>query len=333
MRIRYLQQGLEILAPAKVNLFLEILGKRADGFHELETLMCPISLVDRVRIQPAKHSDIRLTLSLPHRHAADARVGTENEKLEPPADPAWEIPQENNLVVRAAELVRKAVGTRLGCDILLEKQIPAAAGLGGGSSDAAAVVVGCLALWQEFDRELAHRICAELGSDIPFFLGDKSGCGLQLATGRGEICEVVHAKPKCQFVVTHPPAGCSTRQIYEDFRKETGNRHSSEIVQACEDGQFQKIGAAMFNALQSTASRVSPWIETQLSLLRRLSPHVLMSGSGSSCFALLAAGASLNRPRESFIEEVIQSGIERVYEVESFYCPSIESQLTGGPKQ
>ncbi|MEZ6135660.1 MAG: hypothetical protein R3C53_12190 [Pirellulaceae bacterium] len=381
MRIARTSTGIEILAPAKVNLFLEVLGRRPDGYHEVETVMCPISLCDRLTFEPADTDEITFQLDLP----AESRSPHPSRST----DPAWDIPGgAGNLVLRAAHLVRDRLRTRpledtapprgdhlrtqhfhggtdrsgtqhfdgedsrpdgmlcprgargagevpegvlcpgpvrrLGGHIRLEKAIPAGAGLGGGSSDAAAVVTACLLAWHRWDRKLATNVCAELGSDIPFFLGDKAGVGMAIATGRGEKCELIDARPAFELVVTHPPEGCATQTIYQRFVKMGRTRNSREIIAGCETGQVSKIGAALFNALQSSAAEVTEWIDKQLLLFSQCGArYALMSGSGSSCFALIEDG-------HDFEEQVRTvaglSGITRVYRSQAWYTPSIEAQ-------
>lgn len=166
-----------IVRTAKLNLFLEVLGKRPDGYHEIETLMCPISLCDELEFRFRDDPRIHLQLELP------STAGTTD-------DPAWQIPADDrNLVVRSIQSVQAAMGVGGGCTIHLKKRIPAAAGLGGGSSDAAAAIVAAMLAWGQWDRNLATSIANSLGSDIGFFLGDTTQVGMALATGRGEKCE------------------------------------------------------------------------------------------------------------------------------------------------
>ena len=242
-----------------------------------------------------------------------------------PADTAWQVPANaTNLVVKAARAVQAELGTELGCRIRLEKKIPSGAGLGGGSSDAAAAIVACLLLWEKWDRELATKVAAQLGSDIPFFLGDEQRIGLALGTGRGEKCELLPMEPKLDVLLLHPPQGCPTREIYAGYRSGPEPRNSHEIIRACETGQFQKIGAELFNALQSGAARLNPWVEIQLALLKGSGlDYCLMTGSGSSCFALLGGREQLRE----LLKKVSAADIERVYSVTTWYAPSVEQQL------
>ena len=316
-----------VRAPAKLNLFLEVLGKRDDGFHEIETLMCPISLHDEVSVTPTETNDLRLTIELAD--AYELKNAANRKSVEETTDPAWQIPAgPNNLVLRAVELLRKELGVSDGLHIHLRKKIPAAAGMGGGSSDAASVVVACLALWNRWDRQLATSVCSELGSDIPFFLGNEDHIGLAIGRGRGEQMTMLDATPELNFIVTHPPSGCSTKKIYENFQKLAKPRSVEKIISACEAGQTQKIGAALFNALQSSASRSSEWIEAQIKLFSDSGfEFVLMTGSGSSCFALLPLSNASASLAGELAEHATRMGINRVYSCSSWYTESIEQQL------
>lgn len=315
---------ISILAPAKLNLFLEVLGKRPDGFHEIQTVMCPISLTDRVTVEVAESSDISLQLTCPPQ--------THSASFAAQEDPAWQIPVgPENLAVRAAQAVSRLLGVPHGCKIFLEKNIPAAAGLGGGSSDAAAVVVACLHLWHTWDRELATRVCNELGSDITFFLGSPDRFGMAFAQGRGEQCTTLSEQPELEFLVTHPPAGCSTGEIYARFERKGPVRDAQKIIAACKAGQIQKIGAELSNALQFPATSTSVWIGRQLELLQDSgNEFCLMTGSGSSCFALwnpLTADATIAAAVEDLKRRARATGIHRVYSATAWYAQSIEQQL------
>jgi 4-diphosphocytidyl-2-C-methyl-D-erythritol kinase len=303
----------KVSAPAKLNLFLEVLGKRPDGYHEIESLMCPISLCDTVELQSTEAPEITLEVQLP--------------KFEKSAedDPAWDIPcDRRNLVYRAVERVRERLGVPQGCRIRLQKSIPAAAGLGGGSSDAAAAIVAAMITWGSWNRELAASICAELGSDLNLFLGDKSAIGLALATGRGENCHILACKPELEFVVTHPPAGCATAAIYANYHSAGKTLSSEDLIEACCTENLEQIGSHLFNALEASAKSVNPWIDIQLDFFRRFQfRYSAMSGSGSSCFALITATYTMADMRRA----ANVAGLSRVYAVKSWTQPSIEDQL------
>lgn len=315
-------ESIRIKCPAKVNLFLDLLGKRADGYHEISTVLCPTSLWDEITIVNRCDGVIELKLLLPQ--AAD------------PSDPAWQIPTDSsNLVVKAAERVRNALGRdgnesgnsvgQFGCTIELRKQIPAAAGLGGGSSNAAAVVIGCLQLWRSWDRLVADQVCQQLGSDVNFFLGGTDGFGLMLASGRGEKTKLIPYQPALKMWLLHPPEGCSTRDVYAKVTQVGSLSKTEEFLATCQTGQESKIGAAMFNALQLPATQINGWINKQLELLAECGClHRLMSGSGSSCFGITPMEGSF----EQLKARANQIGVNRVYEVDAWYGQSIERQLT-----
>ena len=170
MHVHRSASGIEVLAPAKLNLFLEVLAKRSDGFHEIETLMVPIGWYDIALI------------SRPIRR----RISLACEQVTQSSDP---VPTgDDNLVVRAVKLLRDRSGTSQGARLRLVKRIPAASGLAGGSSDAAAALVAANLGWQlNWPREQLASLAAELGSDVPFFLGR----GPAICRGRGEIMEPV----------------------------------------------------------------------------------------------------------------------------------------------
>ena len=317
-------QSIRLKCPAKVNLFLDLLGKRPDGYHEISTVLCPINLWDEITIKNRRDGVIELKLLLPQ----DAD----------PSDPAWQIPTDStNLVVKAAERVRDALGRlegksggnsfgQFGCTIELRKQIPAAAGLGGGSSNAAAVVIGCMQLWSTWNRTLADQVCQQLGSDVNFFLGNAERFGLMLASGRGEKTKLIPYQPALKMWLIHPPEGCSTRDVYAKVTQVGSLSKTEEFLATCQTGQESKIGAAMFNALQLPATQINGWINEQLELLAECGcPHRLMSGSGSSCFAITPMEGSF----EQLKAQANQIGVNRVYEVDAWYGQSIERQLTG----
>jgi 4-diphosphocytidyl-2-C-methyl-D-erythritol kinase len=213
--------------------------------------------------------------------------------------------------------------------VRLTKSIPAAAGLGGGSADAAAAIVAGLTLWAGWDRALAERLAASLGSDIPLFLGDhQRGCGLAHATGRGEQVEILASQPELNFVITHPPAGASTAAVYQRWQSTGSPQSSQAMLEACrqlaEQPNSNAVERALFNALQRPTSQLTPWIEQQLAAFAKLGKlSALMSGSGTACYALTS------EPEESryLTEKLIELGLPRVYAAQAWYAAPIETQL------
>lgn len=250
-----------VQAPAKVNLFLETLRKRPDGYHELVTCMVAVTLFDTLEFKEDATGAIHLT-------CADASV---------PAGSA-------NLVWRAAALLRQRTGATSGVHIHLVKRIPLAAGLAGGSTDAAATLGGLNQLWKldRTDEELA-TLAAELGSDVPFFFSLPAAW----CTGRGEMVAPFRLPTPLHFVLACPPTGLSTAEIYRAVTIPANPEPSDRLRLALEQGNVEAIGAALHNRLQEPAETKSPEVQALRQLFAALGPvgHQ-MSGSGSTYFAL-----------------------------------------------
>lgn len=257
-----------ILAPAKLNLFLEILGRRPDGYHELETLMVAVDLYDTLTFADDPSGQIVLT-------------------CDDPGLPAG----RDNLVVKAAELLKEASGCSRGASITLEKQIPVRAGLGGGSSDAAAALVGLDRLWglQTPGAEL-DALAGALGSDVAFFLHGPAAVG----RGRGERVESVGLDRRLDFVLVIPPIGVSTADVYQNLEREQTPperpRPIGPVLEALAHGGPADLGGCLYNRLQPTAERLRPELSRVRDALAELCPSplggCLMSGSGSAYFGL-----------------------------------------------
>jgi 4-diphosphocytidyl-2-C-methyl-D-erythritol kinase len=257
-------------APAKVNLFFEVLGKRDDGYHEIETLMCPIDLYDTLYFQEEPNGQLELTCGrVSGRH--DVQDG--------------EIPQgPENLVWRAVDSLRRRAGVTSGARLRLVKRIPAAAGLGGGSSDAAAALMLANLGWNlNWSPQQLHGLAAELGSDVPFFLlGRPAVC-----RGRGELVDEVAGIGPLHLVLVRPPAGLATAAVYGACRPAACPNPLTPLLEALERGDLRASGRLLFNRLQPAAESLSPWIER----LRREFEGTDclghgMSGSGTSYYGL-----------------------------------------------
>jgi 4-diphosphocytidyl-2-C-methyl-D-erythritol kinase len=271
MHIHRSPVDLVIQAPAKVNLFFEVLGKRSDGYHEIESLMCAVDLYDTLHFQEDPNGALELRCRRVFGAGGSRGLG--------------EVPEgPDNLVLRAVELARRRSGVRRGAKLRLVKRIPAAAGLGGGSSDAAAALVAANEGWQ-LDRspeELAEW-AAELGSDVPFFLAG----GLAFCRGRGEHVIPVAGLGPLHFVIVRPPAGLSTAAVYGVCRPAQEPRSAAPLIEALRQRDWQQVRRQVFNRLQPAAETLSPWVKrleqefAQLDLL-----GYGMSGSGTSYFGL-----------------------------------------------
>ncbi|MFM2090974.1 MAG: 4-diphosphocytidyl-2-C-methyl-D-erythritol kinase [Planctomycetota bacterium] len=252
--------GLVLPAPAKINLVLEILGRREDGFHALETLFQTLELADEVALETASGSGIDLAVE-----GADLSAGPDNL--------AWRA--------AAAYLERRPVGR---VRIRLVKRVPHGAGMGGGSSDAAAVLRGLARLdpAPPAPGELA-AIALALGSDVPFFLVG----GTAHALGRGELLTPLADAPAQAVTVLKPAAGCPTPAVFKALTDpERGPRPPRGAESWGADLAARGTAAILHNRMAAAAARVEPAVAGLLAWLAgRGVPH-LLSGSGSACFAL-----------------------------------------------
>jgi len=262
--------GLTVFAPAKVNLFLEVLRRRADGYHEIETVMHAVDLGDELEF--ARADRIELVCDAPQ-----VPVGGDN------------------LVVKAAQLLREAAQTKAGARIRLYKRIPIGAGLGGGSSDAAAALVGLNALWGlGMDRDQLAELAGRVGSDVPFFIYG----GTALCRGRGEKVTPIQCPARLHFVLLLPRVLVSTARVYENLtlRLTIPPKPGTFNRLAVESGDISAIAAALFNRLEETTFALYPELADWKA---KLAPHpflgMLMSGSGSCLYGLCKNAAQAQR--------------------------------------
>jgi len=262
---------LKLDAPAKLNLFLEVLGENA-GFHQIVTVMQTVSLFDSLQMDAAPDGRLELCVEGP-----------------------FKVPVEDNLVLRAARLLWSFSNVRGGARINLVKRIPAGAGLGGGSSDAAAALMGLNKLWNlGFRAEQLAECSVQLGSDVPFFL--KGGCSL--CTGRGEKVEPL--KPvELDVVLVVPKVHVSTALVYRGTRHDGAKVSQLPMLNALKHGDAADVAGALFNRLQETTVRMVPEVADALELLRaeRLL-GVAQSGSGGAVFGIAANGEDSRRVAE-----------------------------------
>ena len=250
------------LAPAKVNLGLAVHRRRPDGYHDISTLFLKISLVDEVRLT-----------------AQPRHIVVHCEHPEVPSD-------ARNLVHRAA-VALQPLAPEQGVCLTLRKAIPVAAGLGGGSSDAAATLLGLNKLWNLglASTELA-AYAARLGADVPFFL---SPAVAAMGYGRGDDLEPVACPRTFYLVLVKPPIAVSTGWVYQQLRFElTASPKDTTILKQClESGDIEGLGAACFNDLEAVALRHVPVVQdVKRALMRPGVCGVCMSGSGPTVYAL-----------------------------------------------
>ncbi|HET9827343.1 MAG TPA: 4-(cytidine 5'-diphospho)-2-C-methyl-D-erythritol kinase [Nocardioidaceae bacterium] len=271
------------VAPAKVNLCLGVGPVRADGFHPLATIYQAVGLQDRVTVGAA--DEVSVTVR------GDARSAVH------------EVPTDgSNLAVQAALVLAKHHGLDRGVRIVIEKGIPVAGGMAGGSADAAATLVACDRLWRlGTSREKLLSLAAELGSDVPFALVG----GTALGSGRGELVTPLTTRGRYWWVVLESAVGLSTPAVYREFDAlHTGSalvepQISSGVVSALRDDDVVALGAALTNELQPAALRLRPELEGVLELGRTEGVHgAIVSGSGPSCLFLCADRADAVRVGE-----------------------------------
>ena len=283
MQVHRLAEGVVVYAPAKLNLFFEVLARRDDGYHEIETLMCPVDLYDTLYFREEPTGQFNLKCETVFGTGRDARVGSGGSTGK--VAEAEILPQgRDNLVWQAVEALRRREGVRSGASLRLVKRIPTAAGLGGGSSDAAAALVAANEGWG-LNRPASElmRVAAELGSDVPFFLVG----GPAICRGRGERIEPVETVGGLHFVVVRPPDGLATKSVYAQCIPAERPRELAPLLSAFSQGNIEHIGQLLFNRLQPAAEKLSPWIERLEYHFRAEDlPGYGMSGSGTSYFGL-----------------------------------------------
>jgi len=280
MYVRRRATLIEVHTPAKVNLFLEVLARRDDGFHEIETLMVPISIFDTLFL--SSNSERRIGLTCRWASGLEAQSPAHCSRH----GGVWEdLPEQtDNIVVKAIECLRHHAGVESGAQVRVIKRIPAAAGLGGASSDAAAALVAANLAWRlGWSPERLADVASEVGSDVPFFVYSAAA----VCRGRGERIKPFDASSKLHLVVVRPPAGLSTPEVYRNCRPAESANRVERIVRATRQGNSTRVGQLLFNRLEAAAERLSPWIRDLRAAFD--SQDCLghqMSGSGTSYFGI-----------------------------------------------
>jgi 4-diphosphocytidyl-2-C-methyl-D-erythritol kinase len=255
---------LSLTAHAKLNLFLRVLARESDGFHGLETLFCLVSLADTVAVERREGRGVTVEV-------AGADVG----------------PPDQNLAVRAAAMVLEATGHRFAVHLSLGKRVPLRAGLGGGSSDAAASLVAVNQLaGNAVPRHELLQFAARLGSDVPFFL---AGSPLALGWGRGERLLALPPLPAAPVLLVTPPVGVGTAEAYGwvDAARQSAGRRGAVALDLDALSRWGDIGRLAGNDFESVVFARVPEIRSAFDALVRTRPLVCrMTGSGSTVFAV-----------------------------------------------
>ena len=270
-------------APAKVNLFLRVLGRRPDGYHDLESLVMPVSLADRLRVHAHNDPSRFRTLSL--------SLGIVGEPRLVRSVP----PDESNLVIRAAAALAERAGVRGFAEFELEKRIPSPAGLGGGSSDAAAALRALNDLWGcGLDGTSLAEVAAAVGSDVPALLAARP----VLVGGRGEDVEYRQAGPFDMALVTFD-FGVRTVDAYRWWDEDGGGTgpDPAPVLDAAARGDLEAVAGLVRNDLEAPVARRHPQIAAaEERLLAAGAMACVMCGSGPTVAGLLRPGSDLDLP-------------------------------------
>lgn len=263
---------ISVKAPAKINLTLDVLAKRPDGYHEVEMVMTTVDLADRVDLTLREDGQITLDCS------------------------ASFVPDDiRNHAYKAAVLLKERYQVSQGVHLYIDKQIPVAAGLAGGSSDAAATLRGLNQLWGlQLSQDQLAELGAEIGSDVPFCVYG----GTALAKGRGE--QIVHlgTPAACWVILAKPPVGVSTADVYGQLRVDEIVSHppTGQMLKAIEEQNFSLMCQSLGNVLENVTLDMQPQVRQIKDLMVASGADgVLMSGSGPTVFALVQKEAKVHR--------------------------------------
>ncbi len=258
-------------APAKINLALDVLFKRPDGYHEVEMIMTTVDLADRIELKEIKGSHIQI---LSHNRF---------------------VPDDHrNLAYQAAFILKERFGINKGVSITIEKNIPVAAGLAGGSSDAAATLRGLNRLWKlGLSMDELAEIGAEIGSDVSFCVYG----GTALARGRGEKITHLPAPPKCWVILAKPTIGVSTADIYK--RLQTSKMEHPDVpgmITAIMENNYHDVCEGLGNVLEQVTLQLYPEVANIKDQMKTFgADSVLMSGSGPTVFGLVEHDSRMQR--------------------------------------
>lgn len=276
-----------------MNLALEVLGKREDGYHELATVLQAVDLSDLLTLEEDKRIAIAVS---------------------DPGIPAG----EENLAWRAAQLLKGAAGIDRGVRITLEKRIPVAAGLGGGSSDAAAVLLGLNQLWEiGWPSSRLQELAVQLGMDVPFFLGG----GRALGTGRGERLEPLPSEGDLALVLVNPNFPLTTREVYGRVRPETmgDGKKVAALAAALATGDVARVARSVYNGLERAVEPAYPLITEMKRALRDAGAlGCVMSGSGPT-----VVGVAKSMPHAKRIVDALGSTTWSCWAVRTISGPAI----------
>ncbi|MBD1383165.1 4-(cytidine 5'-diphospho)-2-C-methyl-D-erythritol kinase [Metabacillus arenae] len=258
-------------APAKINLSLDVLGKRKDGFHEVRMIMTTIDLADRIELSELSSGQIKVVSH--NRFVPD---------------------DQRNLAYQAAKLLKERYHIHKGVSIAITKTIPVAAGLAGGSSDAAATLRGLNRLWSlGLSLDELAVLGAEIGSDVSFCVYG----GTALATGRGEKIQHIQAPPHCWVVLAKPTIGVSTADVYRNLNLSNIQHPNVEgMIEAINEKNYEQMCGLLGNVLENVTLKMYPEVAQIKDQMKRFGADaVLMSGSGPTVFGLIQYESRMHR--------------------------------------
>ena len=279
-------EEITLKAMAKINLGLDVIRRREDGYHEVRMIMQTVNLYDELTFRKQPGDKVRLTANL------------------------RSLPTDgHNLIVKTAELLRKEFGIREGLSIHLKKKIPVAAGMAGGSTDAAAAFAGMNELFGlGLTLEELQKRAVSVGADVPYCLQG----GTALSEGIGEILTELPSAPRCSVIIAKPPIHVSTRFVYENLRLDSLEKHPDidGILDSIREGNILGVAERLENVLETVTQKEYPVIgQIKQVLVHRGALGALMSGSGPTVFALydrkdLAARACEDLRRAGLAKQV-----------------------------
>ncbi len=278
-------------SPAKLNLFLKVLNKRPDGFHNIVTVFERINLSDELLFESNRGGALRIHCTHPH-----VPLG------------------HKNLVFKAAQLLRKDFGINAGADITIKKRIPVAAGLAGGSSNAATALIGLNRLWRlHLSRKRLISYARQIGSDVAFFLHD---CPWGLGTQRGDEIKELRIKAKLWHILVVPRLKMYSREVYEGLKLELTRKDDDVniFIHHLGKNRLDEIGRLLVNDLERVIIRLCPNLECLRQRLKSLNTKgVVISGSGPAIFGITGTEKEAER-----IRKMLSKRFSQVFVVSTF---------------
>lgn len=291
---------------AKINLTLDVVGKRENGYHDLEMIMQTVNLYDTIYIRKTKVPGIRLK-----------------------ANYSWLPTNEKNIAYRAAQLFFEESRIDGGIAVEITKRIPVAAGLAGGSTDAAATLVGLNRLYEtHYSKEKLMEMGLKLGADVPFCIAR----GTMLAEGIGEELTPLTPMPHTYVVLVKPPISVSTAVVYKNLDINCIKKHpeTTTVIEALKEGNVQKIADHMSNVLEEVTIPMHPEIEAiKKAFMKQGAMGTMMSGSGSTVFGLFETKEAANKAAKYF---KIHHNMREVY-VTTTYSPMLKDREYKGQRR